>query len=102
MPGLKVAYLASPDAQQDSQHLDAPHALRQLRVQTCATLLNESEVKTCRIGDGLQERFDQISVSARNSGVLANRQGGDVFAIACCCVVPRLGDCAHYQCVGRC
>ena len=76
MPDLEVHGLAGSDAEQDAQHLKIGHLLSEAGVQAGAALLDESEVESGGVGNGLKMVGDgavriqlQVIVIQRNCRV---------------------------------
>src|ERR1700676_1888866 len=68
--------LGSTDTENDSQDFRTGHALRQLRVEAAAALLDGRKVKAGCVANGLQKilRFE-IFIGSGNGRVLTDRQG---------------------------
>ncbi len=70
--------LGWPDAQHDPQDLDAGYALRQRWIEARPSLFDSSEVKSSRVGNGLNVLVGcQVRIGSGNCGMLVYRQTGN-------------------------
>src|SRR5207302_2249643 len=75
MPDLEVGRLRRADAEQDAQHFETGHALRQRRIEAAAALLDEGEMKTGSVGDGLSVGINRGDSAADHQLTVVSRDG---------------------------